>query len=127
MSLHYKLDLLDFFCFWLRLIFLWLSYYADFIQKRATRRNLLFYMTSETQYVGAKGTVYKSHNKLENTSLAVPRALDHCLQRCTAWNAAPPATPHRPLNPTWPAGFHKMAGTPINFLKINFFIRTLLL
>ena len=35
-----------------------------------------------------------------NTSLAVPGALAHRLQRRTACNAAPPATPHRvPVGP----------------------------
>ena len=44
---------------------------------------------------------YNSKVSFTNTSLAAPGALAHRLQRRTACNAAPPATPHRPLNPTW--------------------------
>ena len=36
-------------------------------------------------------------------------ALAHRLQRRTACNAAPPATPHRLQNPKWPPGGPKIA------------------
>ena len=44
-----------------------------------------------------------------NTSLAAKGALAHRLQRLTACNAAPPATPHRLQNPKWPPVGPKMA------------------
>ena len=44
-----------------------------------------------------------------NTSLAAPGALAHRLQRCTACNAALPATPHCLQNPKWPPVGPKMA------------------
>ena len=44
-----------------------------------------------------------------NTTLAVPGALAHHLQRHTACNTAPPATPNRLQNPKWPLGVRKGA------------------
>ena len=45
---------------------------------------------------------------IPNTSLATPGALAHCLQRRTACNAAPPATPNRlPVGPKMADGVFK--------------------
>ena len=61
------------------------------------------------------------------TSLAAPGALAHRLQRRTACNAAPPATP---LRPTYTPQIKKRRsllysnlGAPINFRKTSFLIR----
>ena len=62
-----------------------------------------------------------------NTSLAAPGALAHRLQRRTACNATPPATP---LRPTYTPQIKKRRsllysnlGAPINFRKTSFLIR----
>merc|ERR1712122_405735 len=66
-------------------------------------------------------------NSVTNTSLAAPGALAHRLQRRTACNAAPPATP---LRPTYTPQIKKRRsllysnlGAPINFRKSSFLIR----
>ena len=63
----------------------------------------------------------------ENTSLAAQGALAHRLQRRTACNVAPPATP---LRPTYTPQIKKRRsllysnlGAPINFRKTSFLIR----
>ena len=64
---------------------------------------------------------------VKNTSLVAPGALAHRLQRRTACNAAPPATP---LRPTYTPQIKKRRsllysnlGAPINFRKTSFLIR----
>merc|ERR1711884_290261 len=54
------------------------------------------------------------------------------MQRRTACNAAPPATPPRPLYPKWPMGSGnrsnlRLLDPPINFRYISFLIRSFLL
>ena len=73
--------------------------------------------------------MYGSHKSDQcfNTSLAAQGALAHRLQRRTACNAAPPATP---LRPTYTPQIKKRRsllysnlGAPINFRKTSFLIR----
>ena len=42
-----------------------------------------------------------------DTSLVLPGALAHRLQRRTAWNKATPTMPHRMQNPKWSLGAQK--------------------
>ena len=62
-----------------------------------------------------------------NTSLAAPGALAHRLQRRTACNAAPPATPlgptHTPQIKKRRSLLYSNLGAPINFRKTSFLIR----
>ena len=55
-----------------------------------------------------------------NTSLAALGALAHCLQRRTACNILPPATPYRLFDPKWPTwsghrSILRLLDPPINF------------
>ena len=88
--------------------------------------------------LGCLGWSIRNQPKIiENTSLAAKGAIAHRLQRRTACNVAPPATPHPLLNPKWTPGapkwpwgsgnvsILKFLGAPANFRKISFLLRAL--
>ena len=56
----------------------------------------------------------------ENSKNAGKGVLAHGRQRCTACNAAPPATPHHLLNPKWLTGSGNMS-TPMLLDPLNNF------
>ena len=66
-----------------------------------------FFLSEQSFY--EKRSQRRKKTIMVNTCLAAKGALAHCLQHCTACNAAPPATPHRLQNPKWPPGGRKMA------------------
>ena len=92
--------------------------------------NKSFLLLMEAQfypYNCGKSLAASRHGNLHNTSLAAPGALAHRLQRRTACNATPPATP---LRPTYTPQIKKRRsllysnmGAPINFRKTSFLIR----
>ena len=96
--------------------FLWGEWLAVLCFGKFSPRKMMEVLESERTILTGK-----------NTSLAAPGALAHRLQRRTACNAAPPATP---LRPTYTPQIKKRRsllysnlGAPINFRKTSFLIR----
>ena len=70
----------------------------------------------------------KAFSDKNESEIPAQRHRGHSLTAC---NAAPLATPNRPLNPKWPTGSGKgsnprLLGAPVNFCYISFLIHALL-